>query len=150
MLRFGKFGKFGISKGLDARESKTDFRVEEELKFNQAKFDQQIEKMSVTKSRINYLKNHARKYSLLRIFPKTGRTHQIRVHIKSLGNPAVSDLIYAPKKLLKFDLLWCPRLFLHAASLEFKHPRTAKEVQFTAPLPKDLKDAILYLDKVHA
>ena len=99
----------------------------------------------MTKSRINYLEKHATFYTLLKVFPKTGRTHQIRVHLKSIGHPIVSDLIYCPRKLIKFDLLWCPRLFLHAAFLAFRHPKTKKEIAFTLDLPKDLKNAMIFL-----
>ena len=172
--RIGKFGKFGIvEKG---RESRTEFKVVGYYQFKEAKFNQLLYSSSdpsadgesrslstlssrpkgsrqssndnyfLSKSRINYLKKHATKYTLVALFPKTGRTHQIRVHIKSIGHPAVSDLIYTPKKLLKFDLLWCPRLFLHASFLRFIHPKTKNPVSFKSDLPNDLKGAILNLE----
>ena len=140
--RIGKFGKFGIvEKG---RESKTEFKVVEKYEFNQRLFDELLSEMQ-TKSRINYLTKQAKSYAFLNLFPKTGRTHQIRVHIKSIGHPVVSDLIYAPKKLLKFDFLWCPRLFLHASKIKFSHPKSKKDVEFKSDLPGDLKDALSYL-----
>ena len=59
-------------------------------------------------------------YSLLQVYPQTGRTHQIRIHLKSIGHPLVCDSIYGGKNHL------CPpelgRLFLHAQKLEFKQP----------------------------
>ncbi len=58
------------------------------------------------------------KLSLLELKPKTGRTHQIRVHLKSIGHPIVSDPLYAGRKTLRHDLKWCPRLFLHATELK--------------------------------
>ena len=141
--RIGKFGKFGIvEKG---RESRTEFKVIGKYEFKTKNFEELLSKVH-TKSRINYLKKQATRYTLLALFPKTGRTHQIRVHIKSIGHPAVSDLIYTPKKLLKFDLLWCPRLFLHASSLRFIHPKTKNPVSFKSDLPNDLKGAILNLE----
>ena len=141
--RIGKFGKFGIVEG--GRESRTEFKVVEKYEFKEKLFDELISRVQ-TKSRVNYLTKQAKKYTLLNLFPKTGRTHQIRVHIKSIGHPAVSDLIYAPNKLLKFDLLWCPRLFLHASSLKFIHPKTKNLVSFKSDLPNDLKGAILNLE----
>ena len=56
--------------------------------------------------------------ALLRIYPKTGRTHQIRVHFKYFGHPLVSDEKYAGNIALE-DRKWCPRIFLHAAKIEF-------------------------------
>jgi len=76
--------------------------------------------------------------SLLEINLKTGRTHQIRVHMKHIGYPIVSDPIYLGGKRLKQDQRWCPRLFLHAQYLSFFHPRTGERVEFEAKIPKDL------------
>ena len=77
-------------------------------------------------------------YTLLEITPKTGRTHQIRVHMKHLNHPVVSDPIYGGRKQSKQDLSLCPRLFLHATSLSLKHPLTSEVLTFTSPLPVDL------------
>ena len=140
--RIGKFGKFGIVEG--GRESRTEFKVVKKYEFKENKFDELLSD-SQTKSRINYVIKQAKKYTLLNLFPKTGRTHQIRVHIKSIGHPAVSDLIYTPKKLLKFDFLWCPRLFLHASKIKFSHPASKGIVEFISDLPAELKDALSYL-----
>ena len=140
--RIGKFGKFGIVKG--GRESKTEFRVVEKYEFKKNKFDELLSVVQ-TKSRINYLTKQAKKYTLVKLFPKTGRTHQIRVNIKSIGHPAVSDLIYTPKKLLNFDLMFCPRLFLHASKIKFSHPKFKKDVEFKSDLSSDLQKALSYL-----
>lgn len=78
------------------------------------------------------------KYSLLEVRPMTGRTHQIRVHMKHLGHPVVSDHLYGGKQY-KEDIKWCPRLFLHAKSLEFTHPGTGERVTFESELPKELE-----------
>lgn len=74
-------------------------------------------------------------FSLLEVQPKTGRTHQIRVHLAHIGHPIVSDPIYLGRKRLKEDKKWCPRLFLHAAYLGFYHPKTKKRMGFEAKLP---------------
>lgn len=81
-------------------------------------------------------------YSFVRFFPKTGRTHQIRIHAKFLGNPIVADMFYAGRKTSRRDMDWCPRLFLHAAKITFNHPVTHDEVVIEAPLPSDLSQVV--------
>jgi 23S rRNA pseudouridine1911/1915/1917 synthase len=81
-------------------------------------------------------------YSLLELSPRTGRTHQIRVHMKHLGHPVVGDELYAGRKTARADRKWCPRLWLHARSLEFTHPKTKKKVKFEAELPRELEEAL--------
>ena len=66
--------------------------------------------------------------ALLDVHIITGRTHQIRVHMHSIGHPVLGDVIYGHKHLPKAD-----RLMLHAYSLVFTHPRTGERMQFTAP-----------------
>ena len=80
-------------------------------------------------------------FSLLEVRPLTGRTHQIRVHLKYLGHPVVSDYLYGGKQY-KEDIKWCPRLFLHAKHLEFTHPGTGKRVSFEAELSGDLAEVL--------
>ncbi len=77
--------------------------------------------------------------SLLELYPKTGRTHQLRVHLKHIGHSIVSDPLYAGRKTLRADLKTWPRLWLHAKSIEFTHPVTKKKLKLEAPLPSDLK-----------
>ena len=72
-------------------------------------------------------------YTLLEVIPKTGRTHQIRVHLSALGYPIVGDALYGGKD---------PRLerqFLHAHLLGIRLPGTGEYIEFTSPLPADLK-----------
>ncbi len=71
------------------------------------------------------------------VFPKTGRTHQIRVHFSAIQHPIVSDVLYAPSRK---PLLGFKRLALHALSLSFTHPN-GKEMTFEAPLPQDFLEA---------
>ncbi len=80
---------------------------------------------------------HAGEFSLLEVTPKTGRTHQIRVHLKYLGHPIVSDPIYGGRKNFQADKKFCPRLFLHAAYLKFNHPATGQVREFSCPLPDE-------------
>jgi 23S rRNA pseudouridine1911/1915/1917 synthase len=76
--------------------------------------------------------------SLVKVKPKTGRTHQIRVHMAWLGYPVVGDRVYGYRKqpLLK------SRHFLHAHELKLTHPVSEAPLSFTAPLPKELDDLL--------
>lgn len=84
-------------------------------------------------------------FSLVSCWPKTGRTHQIRVHMAHLQHPLVADEKYVGKKRVKLDVLWCPRQFLHAAAITFTHPRSGRLVEFEAPLSSDLQLALEFL-----
>ena len=155
--RVGRFGKFGEVK--NGKEAETEFTVQGKYTLESEALDQLIIygstldgrglSSSWTKGRVNYLKRHAIEYTLLDVLPKTGRTHQIRVHLKAIAHPVVSDLIYDPAKLLKCDLLWCPRLFLHSFRIEFKkRSGVSGNVVFEAPLPYDLTKSLELLKKV--
>ncbi len=81
-------------------------------------------------------------YSFLEIEPKTGRTHQIRVHFKAVNHPVVHDTLYAPEKIKeKPNALGFKRNALHAYSLEFTNT-VGKKIKVVAPLPADFKEAI--------
>ena len=84
------------------------------------------------------------KVSLLEVELETGRTHQIRVHLSSIGNPVVGDEIYGGNRK-SFTLR---RQFLHAHKLRFEHPRDGSVCEFESPLPKELKDVLVALDEV--
>lgn len=83
-------------------------------------------------------------YTLCEFSLRTGRTHQIRVHSKHLGNPVVGDKVYGPKK--------CPfnlnGQLLHAYSLTFVHPSTNEEMTFTCDLPEYFKETLAKLKEV--
>lgn len=87
-------------------------------------------------------------YSLLELKPKTGRTHQIRIHLKHIGHPIVSDEFYAGRKTARMNKKWCPRLFLHASGITFLHPQTKKKTSFESGLPEDLREALVNLTKI--
>ena len=70
--------------------------------------------------------------TLLDVHILTGRTHQIRVHLKSIGHPVCGDDLYGNPRGVKV-----PCLMLHAWSLSFSHPRTHEKMTFQAPLPED-------------
>lgn len=77
--------------------------------------------------------------SLVEFFPKTGRTHQIRIHAKHIGHPIVADEFYAGRKTAREDRKWCPRLFLHAGEIKVLGHH------LTSPLPADLEKALAML-----
>jgi 23S rRNA pseudouridine1911/1915/1917 synthase len=97
-----------------------------------------------------------RGFSLLKMTPKTGRTHQIRVHLSYIKHPIVGDDMYGGKLVYLWQLCdgepaveepIIARPALHAYTLEFKHPTTAKEVKFEAPLPADIQNLLDMLRK---
>ena len=74
-------------------------------------------------------------WSYLKLWPKTGRTHQIRVHLSSIHHPVIGDQLYGGKS----TNLKMPRQALHAHRLELKHPISGSGLSFSAPLPPDMK-----------
>jgi 23S rRNA pseudouridine1911/1915/1917 synthase len=96
------------------------------------------------------------KFSLLEIKIDTGRTHQIRVHMASIGHPVVGDTLYgaprelqakarkAPKAVRSLSL---PRNFLHSTALEIVHPATSETLSFRRPLPEELQEFMACLEQ---
>ena len=92
--------------------------------------------------------------ALSRVALKTGRTHQIRVHLKHIGHPVVGDSVYGvgwvrgmggPQQAWAQEFARrVPRQFLHAAELVFEHPISGDRMHFTAPLPDDLAEAAIW------
>jgi 23S rRNA pseudouridine1911/1915/1917 synthase len=88
----------------------------------------------------------------VRAFPETGRTHQIRVHLASIGHPVLGDPLYgggrAPRGVdprARAVVESFPRHALHAASIELRHPDDGRVVAFHAPLPEDMRELIAAL-----
>ncbi|MGQ9508525.1 MAG: RluA family pseudouridine synthase [Thermodesulfobacteriota bacterium] len=89
-------------------------------------------------------------YSFLEIHPETGRTHQIRVHLASIGHPILGDPLYGRKSkpgalhepVLRQCLKKIGRQALHSFRLEFYHPKTGEPMQFFASIPQDIEDVI--------
>ena len=69
--------------------------------------------------------------SLVRLRLETGRTHQIRVHMKAIGHPLLGDFLYNP------DYRFIGRQALHSYTVAFRHPLTGEAMEFTAPMPED-------------
>lgn len=93
------------------------------------------------------------RFTLLDVEIKTGRTHQIRVHLEWLKHPVVGDSVYSggrdktvPDALLRSRINALNRQFLHAAHLGFRHPRTNEAMRFTASLPQPLANLLLELE----
>jgi 23S rRNA pseudouridine1911/1915/1917 synthase len=104
------------------------------------------------------------KFTLVRVRIETGRTHQIRVHMASIGHPVVGDTLYgaagqltdqeqlrrapsrAARRRTRPEQLKLGRNFLHAARLEFAHPRTQKLIELEAPLPEELQSFLSRLE----
>jgi len=97
-----------------------------------------------------------RGFSLLKMTPKTGRTHQIRVHLSYIKHPIVADDMYGGKLVYPWQLADAGptvqqpiinRVALHAYTLEFKHPTTGEMMKFEAPVPKDMQNLLTMLRK---
>lgn len=91
-----------------------------------------------------------RRFALLRVHPKTGRTHQIRVHLASIGNPVLCDRLYSNRDSItrgeledsdSADLL-LERQALHARAIKFAHPVSGQPLEFEAPLPDDMQQVL--------
>ena len=94
-------------------------------------------------------------FTLLEILPRTGRTHQIRVHLSSMGHPLLGDPLYGRKgrpgairdSILRECLKKMNRQSLHAQRLEFNHPRTGERIEFVSPIPQDMSNLLSFLQK---
>lgn len=83
--------------------------------------------------------------SLVEVYPQTGRTHQIRVHMQYAGHPIYADRLYAGRKTFARDRKHLNRHFLHASKISFISPTTDKKVTFLAPLTSELVDFLGHL-----
>lgn len=99
---------------------------------------------AVTKFKVQSLKFKVNNepMTLLELYPETGRTHQIRVHMKYLNHPIFGDELYAGRKTARNDRKILPRVFLHASKIVFMHPRTGERMEFFSELPNELQNLI--------
>jgi len=89
------------------------------------------------------------KFTLVKIKIETGRTHQIRVHMASLGHPVAGDTLYgAPREIRAKSgtSISLPRNFLHSAELQFEHPRSGELLSFSSPIPEALTEFLRDLE----
>jgi 23S rRNA pseudouridine1911/1915/1917 synthase len=84
------------------------------------------------------------------LYPRTGRTHQLRVHLTSLGHPILGDPTYGGRKVCLVQDVEIPRVMLHARSLGFRHPATGEVQEYTRPFPPDMKIVMQKLDRLAA
>lgn len=90
--------------------------------------------------------------ALVRVAPRTGRTHQIRVHLAAIGTPVLGDVLYSGRGVIPPALFGLPpgpplmaRHALHAAAIEIDHPVTGARMRFEAPLPADMERTLAAL-----
>ena len=101
------------------------------------------QQMAITATSSREARTHFRvlerfaRHTLLLLELETGRTHQIRVHLKAIGHPVVGDIVYGSGHPRREPLL--QRQFLHAYQLKFQHPTTGEVIELEAPLPEDLQ-----------
>jgi 23S rRNA pseudouridine1911/1915/1917 synthase len=130
------------------KESVTEFEPIDQLQINNERLEEiysEFNKIQMKKlMRMNY-----NKFTLVKCFPLTGRTHQIRVHLKYLNLPIVGDDKYGGRKVVRIDHRWCRRQFLHAKRLEFTHPVSRERLVFESKLPDDLNLALSNLNGTH-
>ncbi len=89
--------------------------------------------------------------SLVHLFPKTGRTHQLRVHLAALNHPIIGDALYGSRRaeaVLPAEIQHFPRQALHAEAIEFTHPHDHTAMTIRAPYPADFARLLLELDSV--
>lgn len=93
-------------------------------------------------------------FAVVRLWPRTGRAHQLRVHMAWLGHPIVGDKVYGPDETLYLQFikegmtdamlarLLLPRHALHAERVAFRHPSTQQECRYETPMPEDMQEFI--------
>jgi tRNA pseudouridine65 synthase len=88
------------------------------------------------------------RYSLVSLFPKTGRRHQLRRHMKHIRHPIIGDIKYGKSTHNHFfrDHLNCSCLLLNAVALKFQHPITASQIEISAPVSMQFKSVLTYFN----
>jgi len=92
--------------------------------------------------KIKVIKKEEAKFTVLRVFPKTGRTHQIRVHLSAINHPIAGDPIYLSKYNYEMTFKIFNRLMLHSSALSFEHPHLNEVVRYESPLSEDFSKSI--------
>lgn len=131
----------------EGREASTEFVPIKKYQFSDQVLHQVFESFNKIQWRKMSRSGYG-KFTLVTCHPLTGRTHQIRVHLKHLGFSLAGDDKYGGRRTSRLDHRWVPRQFLHAAKLEFEHPVSAARVSFDSALPADLKQALAMLTEV--
>ena len=116
--------RFGVLSG--GRESVTQYKTINHLQLT----------INPTSPRLRGASNEP--LTLVELYPKSGRTHQIRVHLQYIKHPIFADPLYAGRKTSRHDRKILGRIFLHASKISFFHPKTNELISFESPLPEDL------------
>src|ERR1051325_7758150 len=103
-------------------------------------------KESVTEYKIDHRFGKLAAHVLL--YPRTGRTHQLRVHLASLGHPILGDQTYGGKKVCAVEDVEIPRVMLHAKTLGFRHPISGEFREYTKSIPSDMGQIVQALNGV--
>ncbi|HKT36427.1 MAG TPA: RluA family pseudouridine synthase [Nitrospira sp.] len=85
----------------------------------------------------------------LLLYPRTGRTHQLRVHLASLGHPILGDHTYGGRKVSSVNGVELPRVMLHARTLGFRHPVTGEFSEYERPVPADMDHVMRTFEQHH-
>ena len=93
-------------------------------------------KESVTEYKVN--RRFGKTVAHVLLYPRTGRTHQLRVHLAALGHPILGDPTYGGRKVCSLDGMGIPRVMLHARTLGFHHPSSGELQQYDRPSPPDM------------
>ena len=90
------------------------------------------------------------RYSIIELTPKTGRLHQLRIHLNKISHPLIGDPKYGDRfhNRMFASEFECNKMFLHAKELQFTHPFTKEHLCISAELPKNWRDIHKYLDFV--
>ena len=121
-------GKIELSIGRDTKDRK--------------KFSSRTTRPKESLTRYRVIERFGKAAAQVELFPGTGRTHQLRVHLSAIGCPILGDPTYGGKKVLSVEGVNIPRVMLHARTLGFKHPDNEKAMEFSASIPVDMKEAV--------
>ena len=102
-------------------------------------------KLAITEYAVD--RRFAKAVAHLLLYPQTGRTHQLRVHLASLGHPILGDSTYGGQKVLSVNGLDVPRVMLHARTLGFRHPATGDVCEYERPAPPDMAGLMRTLEE---
>ena len=105
------------------------------------------QKESVTEYQVDRRFGKAAAHVLL--YPRTGRTHQLRVHLTALGHPILGDPTYGGRKVCTVEEVAIPRVMLHARTLGFRHPVTGEPCEYSRPLPPDMAAVAEALERLN-
>lgn len=132
---------------IDGKSSSTHYRVLRHYSpHDYSSIFQLDEGLTVAKFKKKLI-SYQQGFSLVECMPKTGRTHQIRVHMSHMGHPIVSDSVYGGEKRSSLDKLWCSRQFLHSSAISFLHPVSGEKMVIKADLFDDLQKIIDIFEK---